>query len=273
MINRKFYLIFISLFLLGTTLYIQFPKIKKKYYKSLRISLFKEIKPVSLTNCNFKRYGGAADGGYLLCENLLHDIKSIYSYGIAGEDNWGCELTSKLELPVHQYDCFDTRRPACPGADYFNFQEECVSSKEYTIDHKKYNSFLNQIRANRDEGKKLLIKMDIEGSEWETLANTPDEILQNIDQMVIEFHDVNTNPLRELLLIRKLKNIFYITNIHFNNYACQYDFYPLPSSVFQALLVNKRLGNLQSQTSPETLRNPLDHPDNPNLPDCQINWQ
>ena len=71
---------------------------------------------MSLANCQFERFGEPNDGGYLLCGNLLATSESAYSYGIAGYDGWGCDVSRRLNVPLHQYDCFDTRRPACPGA-------------------------------------------------------------------------------------------------------------------------------------------------------------
>ncbi len=239
----------------------------------MRALVYQEIKPVQLKNCKFSRFGGKADGGYLLCENLLRDVQSVYSYGIAGEDNWGCDLAIKYNLPIRQYDCFDPRKPICSKQDLFFFQNECLGIKKQITEGRLYNTLANQIHDNQDENKKLLLKLDIEGDEWKSLLDTSEDILNAIDQIAIEFHEVNTNPITELLLIRKLKKYFHIVNIHFNNYSCQYDFYPLPASTFQALLVNKRLGVLESKISADTYHNPLDNPDNPKIPDCQVNWR
>ena len=82
---------------------------------SAREALFAELQPVKLTNCEFARYGEDNDGGYLACRNLLTQVRGAYSYGISGYDGWGCEVSTQLNVPVHQYDCFDTRHPSCPG--------------------------------------------------------------------------------------------------------------------------------------------------------------
>ena len=39
--------------------------------REVRVALLEELKPVTLKNCNLKRYGGPNDGGYLMCENLI----------------------------------------------------------------------------------------------------------------------------------------------------------------------------------------------------------
>ena len=74
--------------------------------------LFEEIQPVKLSNCQLERFGEPNDGGYLLCANLLGDVKSAYSYGISGYDQWGCDVSTRLRVPVHQYDCFNLTRPS-----------------------------------------------------------------------------------------------------------------------------------------------------------------
>ena len=74
--------------------------------------LFEEIQPVKLSNCQLERFGEPNDGGYLLCANLLGDVKSAYSYGISGYDQWGCDVSTRLRVRVHQYDCFNLTRPS-----------------------------------------------------------------------------------------------------------------------------------------------------------------
>ena len=72
--------------------------------------LFAELQPVKVTNCELARYGEPHDGGYMACRNLLSNVRSAYSYGISGYDGWGCEISTELKVPVHQYDCFNIDR-------------------------------------------------------------------------------------------------------------------------------------------------------------------
>ena len=51
-----------------------------------------------------------------MCSNLLDGVQAGYSYGIAGYDKWGCDISTKFNLTVHQYDCFNTSQPACSAA-------------------------------------------------------------------------------------------------------------------------------------------------------------
>ena len=127
-----------------------------------------ELQPVTLKNCTFKRFGSANDGGYLMCENLVQGIQSLYSYGIDTEDNWGCELSSQLKVPVHQYDCFTEARPKCEKG-YFVFHDECVGPKPETIEGRQFDTLTNQIARNHDAVSRLIVKIDVEGAEGSVL--------------------------------------------------------------------------------------------------------
>jgi hypothetical protein len=69
---------------------------------------------------------------------------------------------------------------------------------------------------------------------------------------------------------RRLKQKFYLVNLHFNNHGCTRESYPLPSWVYQVLLVNKRIGILDTSATTPTLLSPLDAPDALLRPDCQL---
>jgi hypothetical protein len=231
----------------------------------VRKALFAEFQPIALTNCKFERIGGSNDGGYLACANLLGDVKAGYSYGIANTDAWGCETSGRLSVPVHQYDCFDTRPPSCPGARTM-FHAECVAPARVTEEGRLFDTVQGHVAKNGDTGKRLFVKMDVEGAEWASLAATPDDVLAQIDQLAMEFHRVDAPVTLEA--IRKLKRHFYLVNVHYNNFACDAKVAPFPAWAFQALLVNKRLGIPAPEGTPVP-PNPLDKPDDPLHPDCQ----
>src|SRR5437867_12758545 len=83
--------------------------------RRLREVILSELQPVVLKNCTLKRFGSANDGGYLMCENLIQPLDAAYSYGVGSNDDWGCELSRRYHVPVHQDDCFDAARPTCDG--------------------------------------------------------------------------------------------------------------------------------------------------------------
>jgi hypothetical protein len=232
----------------------------------LHSELFDEIQPVKLSNCEFERIGDANDGGYLACKNLVPNSQAVYSYGIAGTDDWGCELSGRLGVPVHQYDCFNPARPVCrPGATPM-FHDECVGPRKVKEEDRFFDTVESHIATNGDAGKPIIMKMDVEGAEWPSFIAMPDAVLGQIDQLSVEFHEVSSPEFLDV--IRKLKRTFHVVNVHYNNWECRTDVAPLPARVFELLLVNKRLGIVDPEGRP-VHPNPLDAPNNSRMPDCQ----
>jgi hypothetical protein len=233
--------------------------------RQIRQQLFAEVQPIALKNCTLQRVGSRGDGGYLMCAELFGNVQSAYSYGIAGDDNWGCEVSRRFGVKVHQYDCFNPTRPECPGARP-EFHDECIGGRAETIDARPFDTLANQIRKNGDAGKTLVVKMDVEGAELESLMDTSDQLLETFDQLAIELHSADQ---RYLDLVRKLKRTFYVAHLHYNNSRCSTQWKPFPTPVYEVLFVNKRLGSPDPDKPTPTLPNPLDAQNDLFRPDCQ----
>jgi len=233
--------------------------------KSNREALFAEIHPVKLSNCEFERVGDSHDGGYLICGNLFGSAQALYSYGISGSDQWGCTLSARLKLPVHQYDCFNVTRPPCEGASPV-FHEECVGPSRKTEEGRLFDTVAAQVTKNGDANKHLIMKMDVEGAEWPSFLATPDSVFQQIDQLTVEFHEVEGDDFAKVF--RKLSGVFHVVNVHYNNWTCEPAVAPFKAKAFEVLFVNKKIGVVDpnaTMVSP----NPLDAPNNWMRPDCQ----
>jgi hypothetical protein len=231
----------------------------------IRRELLDEIWPVALKNCTLERIGKHNDGGYLVCGNLLGNVRSAYSYGIAGEDSWGCDLSRRLHVPVHQYDCFDPTRPVCAGGQQ-DFHDECVGAKAETIESRVFDSVANQIHKNGDGGQTLIVKMDVEGAELDSLGAMSDDLLDTVDQLVMEFHGTDE---KYLTLVKKLKRTFVPVHLHFNNSRCTTQFKPFASPVYEVSFVNKRLALPDPAAPRPTLPRPLDEQNTLFHVDCQ----
>ena len=235
--------------------------------RRLREAILEELQPVALKNCTFKRFGSANDGGYVMCENLIEPLDAAYSYGVGPNDDWGCQVSRRYHVPVHQYDCFDPARPKCDGAA-FVFHDECVGDRSGYRKSHFFDTLENQIRKNGDTGRHLIIKMDIEGAEWDTLLAAPEELLASIPQITMEMHGYNDPKILEV--IRKLRRNFYLVNLHFNNWSCTSKAAPLLAWAYQTHWVNKRIGVPDSGTPVPAPMSPLNAPDSPTWRDCQL---
>jgi hypothetical protein len=239
-----------------------------------RQTLFEMLQPVVLTNCRLERFGEAYDGGYLMCANLLDAVQSVYSYGISGYDKWGCDMSSRFDIPLHQYDCFDTTQPACPTGQPM-FHAECVGGTASTEGGRLFDTIRNQIARNGDGARRIVLKIDVEGAEWDSFAATPDDVLEKIDQLAVEFHWVYDErhqwlPDEEkyLRVVSRLKQFFHVAHIHHNNFSCVGGLEPFPAWAYEVLFVSKRLGVVDAAPRPPGL-SALDAPNNPRIADCQ----
>jgi hypothetical protein len=237
--------------------------------QTVRQDLFRELRPVRLSNCDLQRFGEGYDGGYLLCGNLLGLIEAGYSYGINGSDGWGCDVSRSLKVKVHQYDCFNLRQPTCPGGNTL-FHPECVGAVAGLENGRPFDTLADQIAVRSPDARHLVMKMDVEGAEWEALGRAPDAVLLRIDQLDVEFHH-NEDP-SFVAVVRRLKQFFHVVHVHFNNWSCEADEKPFPAWAFEVLFVNKRLGVVDPSGAAGGLV-PPDAPNNPAGPDCQVDFQ
>ena len=232
---------------------------------AIRQRLFDELRPVALAKCELKRFGEPHDGGYMLCGNLLDGVQSGYSYGISGYDGWGCDVSTQRQIPVHQYDCFNTDVPVCKRGKTI-FHPECVGPGAKTEEGRKFDSIAGQLERNGDGKNHVVLKIDVEGAEWESFLATPDDVFRRIDQMVIEFHGFKEQQFVDV--VRHLKRHFHVAHYHANNFSCDGGEEPFTSWAYEVLMVNKQLDTEDSAKTPPGLLL-IDAPNNPKATDCQ----
>jgi len=195
---------------------------------SSTFALLRSFRPC--TTCkNHRRFGEPHDGGYIMCQDDLKpgQIKAAYSYGINGFDGWGNDVSKAFQVPVFEYDCTNPRRPqACPSCD-LRFNLECIAehSSHAPSQNKEtnYGTLTQHLQQNGhhevSEGS-LLMKIDIEGAEWQIFAEEPIDNLKRFHEIVVEFHNLAQVEKHELYL-RAAKNIlnagFVVYHIHGNN--------------------------------------------------------
>jgi hypothetical protein len=246
---------------------------RERWYRNApegrRQALLEQLQPVALANCELKRFGEPNDGGYLMCANLLTDVQTAYSYGISGYDGWGCDVSRQLKVKVHEYDCFNVQEPVCEGGALV-FHPECVAgNRSKDSDGRLFDTPESQMARNDDAKRHLVVKMDVEGAEWETFLSMSDSTLDQIDQLAVEFHGANGAQFKDA--IEKLKRKFYIANLHFNNYSCARSVWPFPAWAYEVLFVSKRIG-VVDRSKPAAF-SPLNAPNKTDAYDCQsITW-
>ena len=169
----------------------------------------------------------------------------------------GCRSTST--------DCFDLRQPSCPGGTTV-FHPECVAESRKTEEGRPFDTVASQFARNGDGAKRIVMKIDVEGAEWQSLLAAPDQVLEQIDQMAVEFHWVEDGT--SLAVVRRLRQFFEVVHLHINNASCTAGLAPFPGWAYEVLFVNKRLAVVDASREAGGL-SPLDAPNLALLPDCQ----
>ncbi len=203
-----------------------------------RQALFALLRPAAIRNCQLTRFGEPHDGGYLMCGNLLGDIQAAYSYGISGYDQWGCDISTARGVTLHEYDCFDTTQPACPTGRA-RFHAECVGAAARTEEGRPFDTIQGQLEKNGDASKRIVMKIDVEGAEWDSFLAAPDAVFEQIDQLAVEFHGFRDR--KSVPVLERLRRFFEVAHVHFNNAACMGGLEPFPSWAYEVLFVNKRI--------------------------------
>ena len=234
------------------------------------------IKPYK-TNLNKKRIGTREDGGYVISEipGLTYD--AIYSYGSNDQTTFEREMYANYGTQSWVYDhTIDglTNKP-----DYINFIKEGLRSDTFNwcvngvpLPKEPTDTIENHIIKNGHQNyKNLFLQMDVEGSEWEALYVTPDSVLKQFAQMVIEFHARVSIPAMTAVY-EKLNKHFIVTHIHGNNHdQCPWIDINFPKAI-EVTLVRKDLVETSEIDMGEFPDKNLDSPNWTMFPDLTLDW-
>ena len=150
-------------------------------------SFFREVLKNNSNDGKLQRVGSDFDGGYFLPENYL-EIDGVISAGIGDDNNFEFALAS-LGKKVLQFD------PTISAPPHSHLNMSFVS--KYVDKSNNLNECFNLFSTMFNFSlENALLKIDIEGSEWE-LFNNPEETLNKLDflprvhTLVIEFHGIS----------------------------------------------------------------------------------
>jgi len=163
------------------------------------------------------RLGPPADGGYIFVDDISPG-QAIVSYGISTEYSFDAEMAER----GHDVYMFDHTIAGINGtSNRMYFFREGVAGRTnpaaslYTIE--------DHLERHRIAGDRLILKMDVEGAEFEALNAVPDSILVRFEQIVLEVHGLHQMEdftYRETFcaVFRKLNRLFTLFHVHANNF-------------------------------------------------------
>lgn len=232
--------------------------------------ILKEILNLRTNKEDLIRLGSAHDGGYVVNKSSLDKSDVLYTYGVS--DDYNFELDYAKRYPDKEVRMFDhtVNHASEVFRNVFFFKEALEINDDDTL-----NSFRNHLERFKDLNKKVFLKIDIEGYEYDFFLNLSNnlDLLNNITGMAIEFHNLNTvfNYILFHKIINKLSRFFTVTHIHGNNHARQHqidgDIYP---EVIELSFCKKELAKDFILSSLEYPLEGLDSPCHRGLPDHKI---
>jgi len=161
------------------------------------------------------RIGGKGDGGYLLPDDLS-GISTCFSPGVDVTSTFEKELAESYGINSFMVD-FSVDEPVIANK-LFHFDKKFLGNKN----DEKFIRLEDWVKNSMNDNSDLLLQMDIEGSEYEVIIDTPSEVFKKFRIMVIEFHflDIifNKNAFKMVeAIFDKLSNDFTVAHIHPNN--------------------------------------------------------
>ena len=178
------------------------------------LALIAKLRPIS-PGIELVRLGAKGDGGYLLPNDLV-GIKACFSPGVGNSSEFekACaDFGMRVFLADKSVD-----RPTVDH-DEFVFTKKHIganTSKDFTTLDAWVTTALPESQAD------LLLQMDIEGYEYETLLSAPGDLLRRFRIIIVEFHRLDllwSQPFFQLSspVFGKLLKEHICVHIHPNN--------------------------------------------------------
>ena len=240
----------------------QSPAAQQEILEALRL-----LEPHRAIGFDKVRVGSSRDGGYVQIDDPAGIVHAL-SFGISDNDSWDLAMAGK-GVPVDQ---FDFSVDAAPSTHpLLKFHKLRISAERG-----EGLATLPDLVAlhSRGPGPDIILKMDIEGAEWDVLAECDAASLGRIAQILCEFHDLSrlVEPEFRGRVVKGLRNLaaqFAAVHVHGNNCADMYvvENVPIPDVIEMAFVNRARYA---VEPSFEIFPTPLDTPNVIERPDIVL---
>ena len=180
--------------------------------------IIRRLEPRDVEGGQYVRLGRKNDGGYVMLNGFSSgSVDAALSFGIGNDASWDRAIGDR-GIPVLMFDHTIERAPIA--------HPNCRHIRTGVTGHKAVarRRTLPELIAEggRAESRRLLLKMDVEGAEWDVFDQAPAAVLDQFSQMVIEFHHLtlavhDERPLaRVLRVLDKLNQTHQCVHVHAN---------------------------------------------------------
>lgn len=218
------------------------------------------------------RKGNQSDGGYVICNKIKSGSTYLLSLGVGDNITFETELNTDLAHTIFVDHSILTLPNPLPNSTFINKKVSTITGIK-TIN---LQDCINMIPKNVD----AILKIDIEGSEWDSLANLDSTKLSRFTQIVGEFHNFHEIYQHEYFMkvlntLKKINQTHVNINLHPNNWSnfMIINGIPIPD-VVELTFIRKDLFDLLSDQKAGNLIhygvNQLNTPNNPNSPEHRL---
>jgi hypothetical protein len=224
-------------------------------------NIVRMLRPHRLKGATKVRIGRHFDGGYTMLDRF-EGIEVAYSLGINDEISWDLDMAQK-GIKIFQYDHTIERLPY--QHPLFNWKRIGIVGKAGEAANLATLESLIEANGHR-ENHNMVLKCDIEGAEWDMLMHTPNAVIGQFSQIVMELHnldDVCDDGAADA--VRKAIGNLYashrVVHVHANNYGGigVVGGYPVPC-VLEVTLARRDMGEFEA--SDESFPTVMDMPCN-----------
>lgn len=199
-------------------------------FQSPALKVLRYFAPKDVVGKKLVRLGSHHDGGYILVDDF-GKCEAAYSIGIFNDVSWDLEIAKK-GIDVFMYDHTIQGLPSQHERFHF-FKNGICGAKCQNPSLKTFKEILK--KNGHTNNKNLILKIDVEGAEYDSFENTESELIDNFAQIVIEFHDFcnllhfDQGP-QILKVLDKINKTHQGVHIHANNCCgvCLIDGVPIP---------------------------------------------
>lgn len=218
--SRRFFAkVFLRTFHLSRLVLDLYPVAIENSFSTLtrqRIGELRSYLPLNISReVKWVRYGSDGDGGYLMNDDvLITDI--CLSLGVGDNYSFDLDIADRCK-EVWMFDhTVDNPLVSKSNIKFKKIGISDISSNDFTT--------IDEILEDVPVANDLILKIDIEGSEWKVLGNLSIGVLSRFRQVIAEFH--NLHAIADDVLfsdvsaaLQKLNRTHELVNVHVNNWA------------------------------------------------------
>jgi len=191
--------------------------------------LFQRLRPVRIATTaadddngddrhELTRVGSAHDGGYIFMNDIVRNSYDAFvSCGIGNDITFENDMLTRLrfdhgDMVCHAYDGTIDAIPECSMSKHIRFHRLNVGASDSP------HAGISNLQEHVARSKDILLKMDIEGGEYEWIYSLTADDLSRFKQIIIEIHDPWSSAYR-MNCVHKLLAAHHVAHIHANNYG------------------------------------------------------